>query len=97
MSILYSVPASELGTKYTHLGWFLGLVPVYVGDVEDECPLVQTRNLVPDFLFWAALALFTSFCWIAEALSPNFVAAFPICYTGRIDGTPLSNPDGSMR
>jgi len=53
MAILFDrVPASELGTKYTHFGYLHGFVPVYIGEVDNEAdgPLIAVRNNWPDWL-----------------------------------------------
>ena len=51
MSIFHPVPKEELGTVYTHYGWFMGIVPVYVGGLEDGQELcTSVRNWCPEFV-----------------------------------------------
>ena len=82
MSLLKPVPSAELGTKYTHYGWFLGLVPVYLADVDSDAPVVVERNWVPEWYSWAAEALFGLFCWAASLVIPNFEPMFSMLVTG---------------
>lgn len=85
MSILDPVPREELGSKYTHRGWLLGLVPVYVGDTDSDEPVVAARNGVPELWMWLVLALFAMFCCIADLLVADFEPSFSITITGRIE------------
>ena len=50
MSILSQIPSTELGTRFTHYGWFCGVVPVYLGNLEGEAPLVAERNGIPEWV-----------------------------------------------
>lgn len=84
MSLLKPVPSGELGTKYTHYGWFLGLVPVYLADVDSDAPVVVERNWVPEWYCWAVEALFGLFCWAASLVIPNFEPMFSMLVTGEI-------------
>lgn len=84
MSLLKPVAPAELGTKYSHYGWFVGLVPIYLGNINSEAPIVVERNWVPECWFTAAEALFGLFCWVSSMLSQDFEPAFPIVITGKI-------------
>jgi len=84
MSILNPIPQSEIGTKYSHYGWFAGLVPIYIGDIDSEGPVVIERNWVPEWYFWAVDALFGLFCFICSSLNPQFVPSFPILISGKV-------------
>lgn len=84
MSLFNPVPASELGTKYTHYGWFLGLVPVYLADIDSEAPVVVERNWVPEWYFWAVEAMFGLFCWVASLLVLDFEPLYPMLVCGEI-------------
>lgn len=82
MSWSKPAPHAELGTKYSHYGWFAGLVPVYLGDIASEAPIVIERNWVPEWYFWAVEALFGFFCWMCSLLVPDFEPTFPLLITG---------------
>lgn len=84
MSWFNPVPPSELGTKYSHYGWFAGLVPIYMGDVDSDAPVITERNWVPEWYFWTMEAVFGLFCWVMSMLSADFEPAFPMVITGRI-------------
>ena len=84
MSLFDPVPQVELTTRYTHYGWFCGLVPIYMGDIDSDSPLVVERNWVPTWWFWAVEFAFGVFCQVCDALSPDFVPSFPMLITGEI-------------
>lgn len=84
MSIFHPIPRAQLGSTFTHTGWFVGLVPVYVGNLEAEAPTVAERNGVPEWCFSLAELLFDAFCMASQAVNPAFVPAFPILITGPI-------------
>ena len=46
MAVFKQIPEAEIRAKFTHVGWFVGLVPVYLGAVESDCPDVVVRNWV---------------------------------------------------
>ena len=84
MSIFDPIPQSELGTKYTHYGWFAGLVQIYMGNVDSEAPDVAERNWVPVWYFWAVEQMFGLFCDACALFNPAFVPVFPMLITGKI-------------
>lgn len=85
MSVFFNrVPASELGTTFTHYGWFCACVPIYLGDLETDCPNVTVRNGVPDFLLDVVEGLFAAFCLVCSLANPAFIAEYPLLITGRI-------------
>ncbi|WP_343590156.1 hypothetical protein [Paracidovorax wautersii] len=84
MSIFHPVPRTQLGSEFTHYGWFVGLVPVYVGDLDQVAPVVAERNGVPEWCFTLAEAAFGLFCWVSSMVSPDFEPSFPILITGEI-------------
>ena len=85
MSILHRIPRSELERQFTHYGWFLGLVPVYIANPDAEGPVITERNLVPEWCFTVAEALFALFTYACEAVDPTHVPAFPLLITGTIE------------
>ncbi len=84
MSIFHPVSKAELHQHFTHYGWFVGLVPVYVGNLGADAPTVTERNGVPEWSFSLAESLFGLFCWVSSLLSPEFEPAFPLLITGEI-------------
>lgn len=84
MSILSPIPSIELGTRFTHYGWFCGVVPVYLGDLEGEAPLVSERNGIPEWLFSLAGALFDAFVKVAAVVAPDRDIQFPLVVTDPI-------------
>ena len=83
MALIDPVPPEQLGTRYTHRGWFL-LCPVYGGELESDAPLVAERNGIPTWWFNVNLALVLAFNWLGEAVFPDWESAFPFVFTGRL-------------
>lgn len=80
------VPASEIGTRYTHKGLFLGLVPCYIGTPDANGPDIAEWNGVPEPLFWLAIMAFEAFAFIAESLQPGCTGeGWPIKVTGKLE------------
>lgn len=78
--------------RVTHKGWF-GLCPVYLGNLDDACPLVleRSRLLVP--LMMLSEAMFGVVNWCMSALRPDHEPGWPIRVTGEIDGWNIEVPD----
>ncbi|CAB3851767.1 hypothetical protein LMG26842_02878 [Achromobacter dolens] len=91
MSILSQIPSTELGTRFTHYGWFCGVVPVYLGNLEGEAPLVAERNGIPEWVLSLAGALFAAFVKIAAVVAPDWDIQAPLVVTGPI--VPLPGGD----
>lgn len=85
MSILHRIPRAELESQFTHYGWFLGLVPVYVASPDSDGPTLVERNWVPELWFTFVETLFGLFCLSCELLDPAFEPAYPIFITGAIE------------
>ncbi len=51
MAVFKRLSRAEIERDYTHVGWFCGLVPVYIGGLELEGPRVAARNGVPEWWF----------------------------------------------
>ncbi|MFY2033724.1 hypothetical protein ACOTDT_16425 [Achromobacter xylosoxidans] len=92
MSILFQIRHPELGTRFTHYGWFCGVVPVYLGDLEGEAPLVAERNGIPEWVLSLASALFGAIIKVAAAVAPDYVFQVPLVVTG-----PIVSPPGGDR
>jgi hypothetical protein len=71
--------------KFTHKGWF-GICPVYLADLETDCP-----NLTPRADDWFHLGLyyvshyaFIAFFTVADTINPSWQPGFPIVVTGEL-------------
>lgn len=85
MSVFFNrVPASELGTTFTHYGLFCGCVPVYLGALDTDCPAVAARNGVPEFALDLAEMVFGACCLVCSLLNPEFEPTYPFRVTGSI-------------
>lgn len=84
MSIFSEIPSTELGTRFTHYGWFCGVVPVYLGNLESEAPLVAEHNGIPEWVLTLAGALFAAFVKIAAVVAPDRDIQVPLVVTGPI-------------
>lgn len=73
MAILFGrIPASDLGTRYTHFGRFYGIVPVYLGDPFGPGPDVAVRNGWPDWLLDVADMVWNAAVWARQMMDPTF-------------------------
>src|SRR3546814_8787998 len=71
MAIFFDrVPKSDLGTKFTHLGRFYGIVPVYLGDPLGPAPTVAVRNGWPDWLLDVADWIWNAAVWACQLVNP---------------------------
>lgn len=87
MAIFGQVPRKELGTKFTHKGWFCWVCPVYIAKPDAPCPELVTRNWVPEYLFDFAEGLFDIYVIAANVFADHiFEPQFPILITGEING-----------
>ncbi|CUI61441.1 Uncharacterised protein [Achromobacter xylosoxidans] len=84
MSIFSQIPSAELGTRFTHYGWFCGVVPVYLANLECEAPLVVERNGIPEWVLSLAGALFAAFAKVAALVAPDRDIQVPLVVTGPI-------------
>lgn len=86
MAIFGQIPRRELGTKYTHYGWY-GLCPVYVGGEPSICPDVAERNWVPEWWMDFSHHLMGSYIWLRSAFDPEWEPAFVLLVGKRIQCT----------
>lgn len=49
MSVLRRLSRDEIKENFTHKGWFMGVVPVYIDDPLSPFPVLATRNWIPDW------------------------------------------------
>lgn len=70
-------------------GRFAGIIPIYIGRLDIEAPIVSTANWVPDWV----LDLAEYICYGVDALTELFGGepseAFPLQVRSRFDGLPL--------
>lgn len=88
MPFLTHLSADDM-LNFTHRGFVLGVVPVYLTDPAGSLPLLTTCNGIPELWLDLWQALFDTFCTFAAIVAPDFVPTFPIYVTGRLDGAPL--------
>lgn len=84
MAILNRLTRAEIERDYTHTGWFCGLVPVYIGGLELEGPLVAARNGVPEWWFDLVGFLYGFTAASAECLFGLDMPGWKLTLTGRI-------------
>lgn len=85
MAIFDRIPRADLGTRFTHKGWF-AFCPVYIGDVDSESPMLAARNWVPEWLFTLAADLQQlSLDFIEMSAGPDSDAGFLIVVTGELE------------
>lgn len=70
-------------TWATHKGW-LGLCPVYIGDLDSAGPVVEPRWRVLAWLMPVSEALFFVAFALAAAADPGYEPSWPIRVTGRL-------------
>lgn len=80
MAIFDRISSADIEENFSHYGLFCGFVPVYVGDMENDCS-VAVRNWWPDWLFNVAVFLLDAY---AFTLPHKETVPFPIVITGRI-------------
>lgn len=85
MAIIGQISREELGTRYTHYGWFCGLCPVYLADLGSEGPTVVERNWVPSWWMGIVEWLFGQFIFVNSLLDPEYEPMFPIAISGKIN------------
>jgi hypothetical protein len=84
MAVLNRLTATEIA-HYTHFGWFCFLVPVYIADIESDCPTLCARNGVPEWWFDVVGFLFDGFAALAEAFRPGRAPCYPLLISGTIE------------
>lgn len=86
MAIFCQIPREELGTKYTHYGWFAGLCPVYLANIGGEAPTVVERNWIPSVWMHIVTELFGAAMFVRSAIDPDYEPMWPIAVSGEISG-----------
>ncbi len=85
MAVFDRLPAAQIQQDYTHYGRMFGLVPVYIGDPEGECPRICVRNWWPEWLLDVGEAVFGLCVAVRLSLDHDYEALFPIVITGEIE------------
>lgn len=79
MSIFHRLTDAEIAEHFTHVGLFMGLVPVYVSMEDDGVPGITTRNWVPEWTL-------TTVTWITQLIGSIMDdPSFRITITGKIE------------
>lgn len=84
MAIFKRLTKREIEQRFTHIGWFCGLCPIYIGEISSSAPFIEIRNGVPDWWFSVVVWLFDGFSLAAGLIVPNYEPAFPLVITGAI-------------
>jgi len=89
MSLIFNrVPRADLGTTFTHRGWLVGLIPVYIGAPDSSAPLFAERNGVPEWWFDLVMSLYLLFGDVACWINPSFEPSFFFTITGELEQQP---------
>jgi hypothetical protein len=75
----------------THTGWFF-FCPVYIGDIDSECPLLEPRHWILTPLLVLIGFLFETVQILVGLLTRGGELYFPIVITGELD-TPIELKD----
>lgn len=51
MSIINPIGKSQIKTNFTHYGWFMGVVPIYIKNPYSDDPTLSERDWVPEWWF----------------------------------------------
>lgn len=84
MSILHRLSVEQIEQNFTHIGWFCGLVPVYIAQPYSESPMLAERNWIPEWWFSMVSGLFGVAIFIATMIDDRYEPMFPIAITGEI-------------
>lgn len=84
MAIFGQVPREELGTRFTHYGWFAGC-PVYLGNLASESPLMVERNWVPSWWFAFVTEAFGFAIFLRTLMDDDYEPMWPMLVTGEIE------------
>jgi len=89
MSLFFGrIPPSQLGTTFTHRGWLIGLIPVYIGAPESSAPLFAERNGVPELWFDLVMSLYLLLGDLASWVNPAFEPSFFFTVSGPLEPQP---------
>ena len=83
MAVINRLTKDEIKKDYDSYGLFIGILPVYIGDIHGECRLSE-RNWIPEIAFDIVEGLFGVFCEVSCIINPDFDPVFPIKITGRL-------------
>lgn len=73
----------RLLNEYTHYGWF-GICPVYLANLDTECPAVAPRRELYVPLFVISEWLLGAAIYVKTFLDPEWVPYWPIRVTGEL-------------
>ena len=68
----------------THRGWFL-VCPVYVGNLDTDCPVLEPRRPWLAWLEDVSIVLFDVAVALRQCVDPAYEADFPIILTGGLE------------
>lgn len=91
MSILHPIKPQELKDHFVYRGFLAGCVPVYLGAIDQDSPMLSERNGVPCWCLDLAIGACMLVDGICQALGMPQANGLPIQITSRLDGTPLDD------
>ena len=86
MAVINRLSADEIRRNFTHVGWFLWCVPVYIGDPDSDEPKLAARNWVPEWYFDLVAALYDALVALACAQDPSHEPGYPLAISGEVKG-----------
>jgi hypothetical protein len=89
MPLFKQLSDKEIRNEFVYYGFLFGVVPVYVGRLQNDSPVISTRNWVPEFWMDLWEGLFAAFVFFATAINRGYDPSYPIMITARIDGQEL--------
>lgn len=84
MAVINRLTKAQIREYFTHTGWFMGVVPVYIGDPGSPCPALAARNWVPEWWFDAVEGLSRLTAAAMTLVYPDYEAPYQITVTGEI-------------
>lgn len=91
MAVFQHIQPEDMARHFRYRGWFCGIVPVYVGDLQSvNGPAVSVRNGIPEWTLDLVHVLWDGLLGLVLMVNPAHQdSGWPIKITGRLDGKPL--------
>lgn len=85
MAVIKRLSRQEIRKTFTHKGLFLGIVPVYLADLQTDTPLVTARNWIPEWYFDGVEMFFGLTAMLGSLVNPDWEPEYRITVTGEIN------------
>jgi len=76
--------AQEIREQFTHYGLMYGVVPIYVDMTDEDCPVVATRNFIPEWALTLVDVLWGTAIFFLTLVNPDYEPTFAITLTREI-------------